>query len=410
MIYQLLIRLALPLIVAIIGWDAHKRKGGKTFVLQRLGLYYPSALQGAIWIHCASVGEVKAIEMLVKSAPNQAWLITTNTPTGLKMAQQLALPNTALAYCPIDLPFSIQRFLNRYQPSQLWVVETELWPNLYRLCSERHIPISLINARLSDKTLNAPDWLKIQYQKCLKQTSKILARSQREAERFIALGADERTTRVLGNLKQTASITSSDYPKPIEQEYLLLASSHEDEEKNIVQRWLALNPAEKLVIVPRHVKRGRQLKSRLGQLDIAVGLASIDSIEAKNWDIWIDDSFGQLMGWYAHAKLVIMGGSFVAKGGHNFYEPAALRKTIITGPDNRDFEDEIKPFLEHNALFKCHDYDQLMVLVEQLMTNSALRETTADKAFRLLNAMPDITEQYCKALELNNLQLQKVNS
>ncbi|MDY0136034.1 MAG: glycosyltransferase N-terminal domain-containing protein [Thiomicrospira sp.] len=406
MIYQLLIRLLAPLIVALILWDAFKRKGGKVFILQRLGLFYPTTRSGAIWIHCASVGEVKAIETLVKSAslsqPNQAWLITTNTPTGYQTAQGLNLPNCELRYCPFDWPFALKRFLRASQPSKLWVVETELWPNLYRLCAQQNIVITLINGRLSRKTLKAPAWLKRQYQQCLNDTTQILARSSVEEARFMALGAAAEKIQVLGNLKRAGLKTQPAFPRPIEREYVLLASSHQGEEADIAQRWLALQRAELLVIVPRHAKRGQALYRQFVALGIAVGLASAprDKQACQTLAIWIDDSFGQLMPWFAHAKLVIMGGSFVPKGGHNFLEPAAFGKAILTGWDNSDFEDELAEFRQNGAIIVCADYDSLQRRLNQLLINGALREQLGRHAYQTIQNQPDILAAYQHALDI----------
>jgi 3-deoxy-D-manno-octulosonic-acid transferase len=389
--------------VALILWDAYKRQGGKAFILQRLGVSYPATRPGAIWIHCASVGEVKAIEQLVKSAPTQNWLITTNTPTGFQTALSLNLPNCELRYCPFDWPFAIKRFLNASQPAQLWVVETELWPNLYRLCAQRAIPISLINGRLSRKTLNAPAWLKRQYQTCLNVTTRILARSNVEEARFLSLGADTDKLDVLGNIKYAGLAQVPIYPRPLARDYVLLASSHADEEQHIAQHWLALQRHELLVIVPRHAKRGRAIYRQLQQQGIAVMLASAvrDKQACQNATVWIDDSFGQLMAWYAHAELVIMGGSFVPKGGHNFLEPAAYGKAILTGPDTSDFDDELKPFVEQGGLMVCADYAVLQRRLNQLMTNGGLRARLAENARRVLAAQPDVLQAYRQALKLD---------
>lgn len=400
MLYQLLIRLLSPLIVALIGLDAIKRHGGWDFIKQRLGLAYPATRPGAIWLHCASVGEVKAVEALLKSAPQQAWLITTNTPTGFQTAQALNLANSQVRYCPVDWPFAIRRFLIVSQPIQLWVVETELWPNLYRLAHQQGIKIRLINARLSRKSLNAPNWLKAQYRLCLSHTNQILARSNAEAQRYIQLGADPDKVQVLGNLKQAGLNSLPQYEREIERDYILLASSHADEELQIAQRWQQLQRSELLVIVPRHAKRGVQIQTQLAQLNLNVSLASRQQLISDDTQVFIDDRFGHLMGLFAFAKLVIMGGSFVAKGGHNFLEPAALKRTIITGWDNSDFEDELAEFQQHSAIIVCADYDKLQQRLNQLLSNQAMADALADQAYLCIQNQASILENYRKALNL----------
>lgn len=402
MIYQLLIRLLSPLIIILILLDALKRHGGWDFIKQRLGLAYPTARPGAIWLHCASVGEVKAVEALIKSSNHQAWLITTNTPTGFQTAQNISFANTELRYCPFDWPFAIRRFLKASQPAELWVVETELWPNLYKLAHRQGVKIRLINARLSRKSLNAPNWLKTQYRLCLNLTSQILARSNAEAQRYIQLGADPDKLQVLGNLKQAGLNSLPQYEREIKRDYILLASSHADEEVQIAQRWQQLQRNELLVIVPRHAKRGGQIHAQLTQLKFKVSLASRQQFISDDTQVFIDDRFGHLMGLFAFAKLVIMGGSFVAKGGHNFLEPAALKRTIITGWDNSDFEDELAEFQSQAAIIVCPDYDKLQQRLNQLLTNQALADELANHAFKCIQNQANILENYRQALNLSD--------
>ena len=167
-LYQLLIRLLSPLIVLIILIETVKRKTGSAFFLQRLGLSYPPLAKSTtkrIWLHCASVGEVKAAEPLIRAIqPQFDILITTNTPTGKTVVETLFSDSVEHRYLPMDWPFAIRRFLKASQPTECWILETEIWPNLYRLSQQQQIPVSIINARLSHKTLNAPQWLKEAYQ------------------------------------------------------------------------------------------------------------------------------------------------------------------------------------------------------------------------------------------------------
>lgn len=399
MIYQLLIRLLAPLIVALILWDAYKRKGGWLFIRQRLGFSYPKTTRpGAIWIHCASVGEVNSIEYLVKSRPHQAWLITVNTPTGYQTATRLALSKD-IYYLPLDWPFAIKRFLRKAQPSQLWVVETELWPNLYQQVFQNQIPISMINARLAKSIDKIPGWLNIEYQKCLQRVDKVLARSKAEAQRFISLGADPARVQVLGNLKQSGLKQLPDYPRQVTPEYVLLSSSHEDEELQIAKIWQQLNRPECLVIVPRHPKRGVKIQRQLQQHGITAH--SFEQTEPDNTTkVWIKNTLGELMPLFAHAKLVIMGGSFVEKGGHNFLEPAALGRAIITGWDNRDFEDELAWFQSKGAIIVCDDYQKLQQRLNQILTNGALLNELGRNAYQVVQSQPDILTAYQQALNI----------
>ena len=163
--YQILIRLLAPLIFFVLVIDAIKRQGGFRFIKQRCGFGYQkdSSSKQPYWIHCASVGEVNAALPLIKhlsqSLSNTNLFVTTNTPTGAQFLKKYA-PAVKHCYCPVDWPYAIKAFLNIHQPKKLWIIETELWPNLYQLSHDNGVEISIINARLSQKTLNAPSWLK----------------------------------------------------------------------------------------------------------------------------------------------------------------------------------------------------------------------------------------------------------
>jgi 3-deoxy-D-manno-octulosonic-acid transferase len=401
-LYQLLIRLLSPLIVLLILVEAIKRKAGSAFFLQRLGLSYPpvpAPTTKRIWLHCASVGEVNAAEPLIRAIqPQFKVLITTNTPTGKAAVETLFSDSVEHRYLPMDWPFAIHRFLKTYQPSKCWILETEIWPNLYRLCQKKQIPVTIINARMSLKTLNAPSWLKEAYQRSLQLVTQILARSQAEAGRFINLGADPQKVVVIGNLKYAHQEMMTHYPNPINRDYILLASSHADEERCISEAWLKQNRPELLVIVPRHPKRSKSIQEQLLKLTKAIKVASKGQSPESETKLFLDDRLGQLLPLFEHAKLVIMGGSFVPKGGHNLLEPARYQKAIITGPDMSDFEDETALLLQHNGLLQCADFLDLNTAILALIDEEKQRLQLGQQALIAIQSQKGILENYLKAL------------
>lgn len=398
--YSFLIKLLSPLIVLLLAFEAIKRKGGWRFFKQRLGFSYQTLPKNAIWIHCASVGEVKAAEPLIHHFSNfYPIIITTNTPTSAVLVSQLFPHQIRHVYLPFDFQFAVQRFLNAAQPKTLWVMETELWPHLYQHTAARQVSITLINARLSAKTLKAPDWLKKAYRDCLTNTQFILARNDAEAQRFIALGAEPKQLQVLGNLKYAALAGMGSFTKPTERDYVLLASSHADEELEITQRWLLLKRPECLVIVPRHPKRSASIQKQLQSLNAVLHTHSLNQPINATTQLYLDDQIGALMPWFAHAKLVIMGGSFVQKGGHNLLEPAALQASILTGPDMSDFESETQLLLQANAVIQCNTLDILMTTVNALLENPAERLRMGLAAQQVMQNQAFILQDYLKTLQ-----------
>ncbi len=397
MIYQFLIRLLSPLICLLIVKDSIKKQGGGDFIKQRLGLDYPALPQVSqrILIHCASVGEVKAAEPLIRALESKYHiLVTTNTPTGKQMVNTLFQNTVQHCYLPLDWPFAIKHFLRNCQPTDAWILETEIWPNLYRLCHQQNIELKIINGRLSPKTLKAPSWLQKSYQNSLQYVTQILARSQDDTERFIALGAPANRVITLGNLKYAQITSVSHSPRPIPQEYILLASSHEDEELQITQLWKQLNRPELLVIVPRHPNRSTTIQKQLKPLYPDLLVASTGQYPTEKTMLFLDDRLGQLMPLFEHAKLVIMGGSFAPKGGHNILEPAAYQKAIIIGSDMSDFSEETLFLQQHSGLIQCQNYQELSKTLPLLLNNSTQRQLLGKNAFTAMQSQQGILQNY----------------
>lgn len=397
MIYQLLIRLFSPLIWIITLIDSIKRQGGGIFIRQRLGLDYPALPQVSkrIWFHCASVGEVKAAEPLIRVLePQYHILVTTNTPTGKQLVDNLFQNTVQHCYLPFDWPFAIKQFLKNCQPTDAWILETEIWPNLYRLCAEQNIDLKILNGRLSPKTLTAPNWLKSSYRSSLQRVTQILARSQDEAERFITLGASPEKVVVLGNLKyaQVSAISHAD--NPIHQEFILLASSHQDEELQIAQLWKKVNSSKLLVIVPRHPSRSEAIQKQLKPLFPNLRVASKGEEPIQETGLFLDDRLGKLMPLFEHAKVVIMGGSFVPKGGHNILEPAAYQKAIIVGTHMDDLAEETALLKRHKGLLQCQNMQELLKTLPPLLKDAKQRQTLGKNAFHAMQSQQGMLQNY----------------
>lgn len=411
MIYQALIRLLSPLVVLFTVLDGVKRQAGASFILKRLGFKLPSLppTKQRIWIHCASVGEVRAAEPLINyilaKTPQPNLIISSNTATANRLIADLFTTQVHNAYCPLDYPIAIRRFLDHYKPTELIVVETEIWPNLYQQSAQRHISIRIINGRLSNKTLRAPNWLKKSYQKALQNVSHILARSQADADNFIALGAHTSKITVLGNLKFAQQQQVKHFQNPIDRDYLLAASTHDDEELQIVNLWLSLQRPELLVIVPRHPSRNTAIQNMLKKIGCTYSIASKNQSIKQSTQVYLDDRIGYLLPLYEHAKIVIMGGSFIAKGGHNPIEPALYKKAILTGPDGRNFKDEMALLVDHKGIVVCEDYTelrrQITCLLNDLDSDSGIAKRLGKNAFRAVKTQEKTLSNYLFALDLN---------
>ena len=404
--YQLLIRLLSPLVIVLIAVDAIKRQGGWRFFGQRLGFNYSniSSSKKVIWIHCASVGEVTAAEPLIEKLLQQAQqyevVVSTNTPTGYQLLQQSFQNQIQHSYCPFDWTYAINNFLQAVKANELWVMETEIWPNLYKLCHQQQIKIKILNARLSKKTLNAPQWLQNSYRQSLGLVDQILSRSQAETARFIQLGAVETRILTIGNIKYAKLNQLTNSNSPVKRDYVLAASTHNGEELAIAQNWLKLKRNELLIIVPRHPKRMPAIRKQLKTLKVKFAIASLKQAVDTDTQIYLIDQIGKLLPLYEHAKLVIMGGSFVEKGGHNILEPAAYAKAILTGPDMSDFESETSLMLNAQGIVQCQNYDDLFNQITHLFQHPEQLEQLAKNAKTLVSQENDIIDLYLQALKL----------
>ncbi len=398
-VYQLLIRLLLPLAAILIVFTKNKTPN---FVSQRLGFGYKNIFknQQPIWIHCASVGEVKAIEQLVQYFSKQhAILITTNTPTSKMLIDSLFnSKNIHHQYFPYDLPIFIKNFIKTHNPSTLWVIETEIWPNLFQISYKHDIRIKILNGRLSQKTLTAPNWLKKSYSKSLNLVSLVITRNQLEADNFITLGVARKNLRVIGNLKYAGLTNIQPQKSAIKRPFVLLASSHPSEELAIVNLWDNLKREELLVIVPRHPKRRDSIIEELDEYRDELAVYSLKEKIESTTAFYLMDTIGKLTPLFTDAKLVIMGGSFVKKGGHNILEPASVKSAIITGEDMSDFEDETELLKEFKGIQQVNSYEQLEQLLPTLLDNEKVLQQQGENAYQAILSQQNILNEYLEQL------------
>ncbi len=400
--YRVLLLLLTPVFIIITLQQYVTRNGKVRFLLQRFGFAIPK-LNSCRWIHCASVGEVNtAIEFIrgiQKKYPSQPILITTNTPTG-KYALTKKLDKNSYTHCffPIDFSWAIRRFLHQVKPQEAIILETELWPNMFELCRKQEIPVSIINARLSHKTLGAPKFILALYRQCLLSTRQVLAQSRQQAINFESLGFPKANN--VGNLKWvTPAIQvnpTNSLRKLSSRRYVAAISTHKDEEQ-LIAKAMAKHFVQGelfLLIIPRHAERGRTLKKELTQRGFHVSLRSTNEAINSNTQIYIADTTGEVTDLIADSEFCIIGGSFVPHGGQNFLEAAALSKAIICGPYMHNFTEITALFNANSAIIKTEDEPALEQALSRFINNTNFRENTANNAYALFEKNKDIVERY----------------
>jgi len=403
LLYRLLLFVAFPfLLVFLIGYSIRHKQSD--FFWQRISCHLKHLPKKSLWIHCASVGEVVTALPLIKEIfqqyPNLKIIVTTNTVTGAKIIRQQTFNNLFHCYLPFDWTFSVNRFLKQLQPRALLVVETEIWPNLFRQCFKRNCPVTIINARLSTKTTTANAWIKSLLKSSLQYTNKIYTRSEIDKQAYLELGAETEKLQVIGNLKYSKKPVDTDKQRPFEREFILLASTHDDEETQIAKRWKNLNRNELLLIAPRHPERCpaiiRALQQQWPQLKLAIH-SQRDKV-TNNTHIYLLDTVGELMSFFPHAKLVIMGGSFVDIGGHNILEPAQFGRAIICGPYMRNFQDEVDLLLNKDALLQVDSVDELEKCLPALLSDDNRIKTLEHNASEISEAFSHIVMDYARVV------------
>ena len=413
--YKLLLTLLfIPLAVYTL-WQSIRAVELRYF-FQRLALFYSSkTISGGILIHAASVGEVNAITPLIlkikHNNPNLPITITSNTVTSYNVLKRHLGGTIQHVYFSLDYSWMMNRLINKIKPTTLVIVETEFWPNLYTLTHKKKIPLVIINGRISEKTLHAKEWLKDIYATVLPFVTKVYARSETDASRFIELGLSSDKLTVLGNIKFSSSPQEDIKALDLSRPYVLAASTREDEEQHIVTEWLKSDKANTLlVIVPRHPKRLIDILNQLNMLNINIAVRSKNEPVTTSTEVYIADTIGELKQFIAGARFVLMGGSFVEKGGHNILEVAQLGKAVIFGPDMRNFNDEAELFVESQSGIQC-DLNKLTDTFNYFLQNESNINTIEKNTTRLIEQNKDIINHYYLALNNHiNLNIEELGT
>jgi 3-deoxy-D-manno-octulosonic-acid transferase len=321
---------------------------------ERFSFIEPPVGEHVIWVHAVSVGEVQAAEPLIRAMmeqrPEFSILVTTVTPTGSTRVMEIFGHDVAHVYAPYDLPDAVARFFERVRPKLAIVMETELWPNLFQACRNRQVPLLLVNARLSEKSSRGYRHFRGLVEQTLAAVTQIAAQGEQDAERFVALGADPGCISVTGNLKFEQRISPSllERAEVMRREWgadrpvWIAASTHEGEEDLVLDAFRQVRkafPECLLVIVPRHPERFAEVIELCRQRGLGMCLRSERQPCTMDTQVFIGDSMGELLLFYAASDVAFVGGSLVHHGGHNMLEPAALGIPVVTGAHVFNFTD-----------------------------------------------------------------------
>ncbi|TOB87646.1 3-deoxy-D-manno-octulosonic acid transferase, partial [Vibrio parahaemolyticus] len=335
--------------------------------------------QRPIWIHAVSVGESIAATPLIKELkqqyPEQPIVVTTTTSTG---AEQIAKLGDLVEhrYMPIDFGFAVKSFLKAIQPEKMLIIETELWPNTLNVVKQANVPITVVNARLSEKSCKnyaKVQWLFNQLHPCLTQ---VLCQTDSDAERFERLGVNKEKLSVTGSIKFDIQI--SDHVKQQgkalraqlgkDRPVWIAASTHKGEDEQVLEahkQILESHPNALLILVPRHPERFDDVFALCKKQGFETVRRTEKQPAENTTQIYLGDTMGEMLVLIGAADICFMGGSLIGDkvGGHNVLEPAALGVPVITGPSYYNFTEIVNLLKKHsfcNIITKINELSNLI--------------------------------------------------
>ena len=353
-----------------------------------------------VWLHAVSVGEDNAALPLVtalrRGRPDLQLLVTTITPTGSERVRALWGDDVEHVYLPYDLPGAVGRFLDHHRPRAALIMETELWPNLLFGCRDRGIPAYILNARLSERSLRGYRVLAPLVGRALRTVHTVAAQSMADAVRFVRLGARTEQVTETGNLKFDVSVpdtleafASECLRHSRQRPVWIAASTHVDEEAAVIgihRRLRARFPDLLLLWAPRHPERFRVVAEHARAAGWQVSTRSRGRWPQAGDAVFVIDTLGELLSFYACADVAFVGGSLQPVGGHNLLEPAAAGTPIVTGPHLHNFAEIARRLEEAQALRIGADALAVGAALDELLGDASARASMAQAGHELVES------------------------
>jgi 3-deoxy-D-manno-octulosonic-acid transferase len=387
-LYSLVIRLALPISLYYLIWRGLRQREYFDRWSERFALYRGEGLSECLWIHAVSVGEVNAAAPLLEGLrarhPGRTLLVTTTTPTGSARVRALWGDSVRHVYLPYDLPGGVRNFLDRFRPRLALVMETEIWPNLFAELERRDVPVIIANARLSERSLKGYRPIAPLVRNTMATIDFVAAQSAADAARYRKLGAPADRLRITGNLKYDLPVPEGIVDQAAqwrrrwgERPVWIAASTHPEEEEIVIAAHrlvLAAFPSALLLWAPRHPERFAAVAAACQRADWRVGLRREEGLPDSATQVFVIDTLGELMSFYAASDVAFVGGSLQEVGGHNLLEPAALGVPALVGPHTYNFQEITDLLLATGAAQRVEDAASLGKKLGQLLRHPGERE------------------------------------
>lgn len=400
-IYTLLLALMLPALM----WKLSRRhvQQGESKISnrfrQRFAFNLPPLAQGGIIFHCASVGETLAAAQLIKryidQHPNTPVILSSTSASVVPIIAQRFGDRVTHLYLPFDLPGCVNRFLRHFRPKLLVIMETEIWPNLCHACQKQGIPMLLLNARLSNKSRRSYQKFAALSRAMMNQFHTLACQSQNDADNFIKLGVDKNKVAVMGNMKFDIAAEPDCQIKAQEisrtrlgsRPAWLAASTHPGEDEILLavhKKLLGKYPQLILLLAPRHPHRSAEVDALVAKANLFSATHTSGRALENDDAVYIVDTVGELMTFFALAELCFIGGSLIAHGGHNPLEPAALSKAIISGRQVHNFSRIYQEMENCAAVLFADNSEEIFTQVDNLLSDKERAKQYGERAFAYL--------------------------
>ncbi|MCR4337257.1 MAG: 3-deoxy-D-manno-octulosonic acid transferase [Candidatus Omnitrophica bacterium] len=371
-------------------------------------------LQGKrnIWIHAVSVGEILAVLGLLKRLkerfPEHRLVLTTVTLTGYQLAKTNCPSDILVIFAPLDLSWVVKKFIRMINPVIYISAETEIWPNLFRALSHAHVPLVIVNGRISDKAFERYAWIRPFLKSILSAVHVFCMQSDTDASRIIALGADFSKVKVVGNIKfdevsEIHPIRPGDLGLSASDMLWIAGSTHPGEEDIVLNTFKALKLQWRnihLVLAPRHIDRVADVQSMVKEHGLQpINFSQLDGSAVSSHHVIVVDTIGHLRALYSAATIVFVGKSLTGWGGQNIIEPAIYGKPILVGPHMENFRNVLKIFEENQAIVKINNRRELLHSMERLLKNSKERESLGQRARQVVQKYQGATQKTQDVIE-----------
>ena len=380
-------------------------------------------MDGAVWIHAVSVGEVyvagQVMRALREQVPKMRFVVSTTSSTGWQEAEKVVGASDVLIYNPLDFPACVERALNTIRPSAFILTESEIWPNVIRSCYRRGVPLFLVNARVSDRSAPGYRRLRFWFGPVLRMFTSIMAQSETDKRRLVEAGAEPSRIEVPGSFKFDVANRSPEKERSVAEflerndagrnRIVLLGGSTWPGEDTVLigifKRLRQRHRELRLVLVPRHFEKADAVQSEIEKAGLACVRKSREDRgpgAADGGAVVLADTTGELMGFYGNADIVFVGKSLCAHGAQNMIEPCLCGAATLVGPHAENFRPVMSDLLGAGALIQVPTAEALEREIGRLVADEGARKALGTRGVAAVLKRKGVVER-CAAAMANQI-------